>query len=62
MASSESLRNNQGYLEETIGRTVRLMKSMPEGERRDQPLYEIGKLDVNANGIKEALYVMEEHD
>ncbi len=36
MACLESLRDHQGYLEETIGSSVGLLKSMPEGEHRDQ--------------------------
>ena len=60
MACLESLRNHQGYLTETIGSLVKLMKDMPEGERRNRLLDEISKLDVIAGGIKEALDVMEE--
>jgi hypothetical protein len=60
MACLESLRNRQGYLEETIRSLVALMKSMPEGEHRNQLLDEISKLDVISVGIKNALDGMEE--
>lgn len=60
MACLESLRNHQGYLVETIGSLVKLLKSMPEGKHRDRLLDEISKLDVIDGGIKEALDVMEE--
>jgi hypothetical protein len=60
MAYMESLQNHQGYLKETIGSLVKLLKSMPKGKRRDRLLDEISKLDVITGGIKEALDVMEE--
>ena len=60
MACLESRRNHQGYLYETIRSIYKLYESMPEGEHRDRLLNEISKLDVIANGIKEALDVMEE--
>ena len=60
MACLESLRNHQGYLYETIGSIDKLYESMPEGEHRDKLLDEISKLDVIANGIKEAMDTMME--
>jgi hypothetical protein len=50
----------KGYLTETIGSLVKLLKSMPEGVHRNRLLDEISKLDVIAGGIKKALDVMEE--
>ena len=60
MACLESLRNNQGYLYETIGSIYERYESMPEGKHKQRLLDEISRLDVIANGIKEALDVMEE--
>ena len=55
MACLESLRNNHGYLKETIGSLVRLLTSMPQGEHWNRLLDEISKLDAILAGIKGAL-------
>jgi hypothetical protein len=38
LAALETLRNQQHNLEETIGRLVMLMKTLPEGDARDSLL------------------------
>jgi hypothetical protein len=54
-AAMESFRNQQQYLEQTIGRLVKLMKTLPQGRARDTLLNEISALDVIAGGIRRAL-------
>ena len=54
-AAMESLQNQQKYLEQTIGRLVKLMKTLPQGKARDTLLNEISALDVIAGGIRRAL-------
>jgi len=52
LAALEAIRNQQHHLEETIGRILALMKTLPEGEARDGLLEEISCLDVIAEVIR----------
>jgi hypothetical protein len=51
----ESLQNQQKYLEQTIGRLLKGMKTLPQGKARDTLLNKISALDVIAGGIRRAL-------